>query len=72
MGRRRKRRREEEEGRRKKRRIRKSRFGTHVWNFGLEFMFGAFLFVSMVPMYGFIGLETIITLSLSMFRLGTP
>ena len=55
MGRRRKRRREEEEGRRKKRRIRKSRFGTHVWNFGLEFMFGTFLFVSMVPIYGFVG-----------------
>ena len=31
--------REEEEGRRKKRRRRKSRFGIHVWNFGLEHLF---------------------------------
>ena len=50
-------RREEEEGRRKKRRRRKPRFGTLV-------------FAS--PMYGFVGKETILTLSLSTFGLGKP
>ena len=34
-----KKRRREEEGRRKKRSRRKSRFGIHVWNFGLEHLF---------------------------------
>ena len=45
------------EGEREKRRRRKPRFGTLV-------------FIS--PMYGFVGKETILTLSLSTFGLGKP
>ena len=40
--------------------------------FGTSLLFGTLVYVGMELMYGFIGRETTLTLSLSMFGLGKP
>ena len=44
-----------EEGRREEEEIQVWKFGTHVWNSCMEFLFGTLVFVYLEPMYGFVG-----------------
>ena len=58
--------------RKKKKKKRRRRNPSMEFMFGTSLLYGTLVYVGMELMYGFIGRETTLTLSLSMFGLGKP